>query len=441
MDTQLYIRQVLTEHLLSADYKQLTETEARQIMGNVTETLKKLITEYKETLSKAEYTFFQRNIHSYHRIPIFYGLPKVHKTPVTLRPIVSGSNSFLGIFSTWLDFKMKLLLPYVKSFIKNSAAVIQDIKQLPLPPHALLFSADATAMFTNIDTQLGVCSIRDFILKHRDKLPVNFQTDLFLRTLTLIMENNVFTFANTHWLQLAGTAMGTPVACAYATVSFGHYENEHILTEFKSNLLYYKRYIDDIIGIWVPSYKNDNTTWNSFKSKLNSWGTLKWVIEEPSKSTHFLDLNISIADSSFNISTFQKPLNLYLYIPPLSAHPPSCFKGLIHGETKRYWTQNNPSDFTNILSKFMTRLVQRGHTPEALAPLLLQAATGIENAQASSNTDVSSNTLYLHWTYNPNGIQSNTIRYLYNKILQPYVPFDRMQIALSRPKNLRDLLT
>jgi hypothetical protein len=89
----------------------------------------------------------------------------------------------------------------------------------------------------------------------------------------------------------------------------------------------------------------------------------------------------------------------------------------------------------------MTRLVQRGHTPEALAPLLLQAATGIENAQASSNTDVSSNTLYLHWTYNPNGIQSNTIRYLYNKILQPYAPFDRMQIALSRPKNLRDLLT
>jgi hypothetical protein len=54
-------------------------------MGNVTETPKKLITEYKETLSKAEYTFFQWNIHSYHRIPIFYGLPKVHKTPVTLQ--------------------------------------------------------------------------------------------------------------------------------------------------------------------------------------------------------------------------------------------------------------------------------------------------------------------------------------------------------------------
>jgi CRISPR/Cas system CMR subunit Cmr6 (Cas7 group RAMP superfamily) len=157
MDTQLYIRQVLTEHLLSADYKQLTETEARQIMGNVTETLKKLITEYKETLSKAEYTFFQQNIHSYHRIPIFYGLPKVHKTPVTLRPVVSGSNSFLGIFSTWLDFKMKLLLPYVKSFIKNSAAVIQDIKQLPLPPHALLFSADATAMYIETSCQL-ICS-------------------------------------------------------------------------------------------------------------------------------------------------------------------------------------------------------------------------------------------------------------------------------------------
>ena len=201
MDTQLYIQQVLTKHLLSVDYKQLSEPEAKLIMSNTANTLKNLVNDHKNSLTKAESTYFQHNIHSYHRTPIFYGLPKVHKTPVTLRPVVSGSNSFLGIFSTWLDFKMKLLLPFVKSFIKNSAMVIQDLKRLHLPPNALLFSADATAMYTNINTKLGVSSIRDFILVHRDKLPISFQTDLFLNILTLVMENNVFTFANTHWLQ------------------------------------------------------------------------------------------------------------------------------------------------------------------------------------------------------------------------------------------------
>jgi hypothetical protein len=51
------------------------------------------------------------------------------------------------------------------------------------------------------------------------------------------MDNNIFR------LQLAGTAMGTPVACSYATISFGHHENTKILEEFQPNLLYYKRYI------------------------------------------------------------------------------------------------------------------------------------------------------------------------------------------------------
>ena len=60
------------------------------------------------------------------------------------------------------------------------------------------------------------------------------------------MENNVFSFADTFWLQLSRTAMGKPTACAYTMLSYGHHENTEILEEFLPNLLYYKRYIDDI---------------------------------------------------------------------------------------------------------------------------------------------------------------------------------------------------
>jgi hypothetical protein len=69
--------------------------------------------------------------------------------------------------------------------------------------------------------------------------------------------------------------------------------------------------------------------------------------------------------------TYQKSMNLYLYIPPLSAHPQSCFKGLIHGEVRRYWIQNNPSIFQAILLKFIQRLIDRGHTLEQLTPLII----------------------------------------------------------------------
>jgi len=141
-------------------------------------------------------------------------------------------------------------------------------------------------------------------------------------------------------------------------------------------------------------------------------------VEEPSTFINFLDLNISLKGSSIYTSTFQKPLNLYLYIPPLSAHPPSCFKGLIYGEMKRYWVQNNPADFTDILSKFIIRLYERGHKIEALAPLITQAALTLKHHYAitKQTNDSDQNTLYIHWPYHPHGIQRHTIRHLFNNI-------------------------
>jgi len=46
--------------------------------------------------------------------------------------------------------------------------------------------------------------------------------------------------------------MGAPCACAYATITFGHYENCNILSEFAQHIIYYRRYINDISGIWIP---------------------------------------------------------------------------------------------------------------------------------------------------------------------------------------------
>jgi hypothetical protein len=216
-------------------------------------------------------------------------------------------------------------------------------------------------MYTNIDTPTGITAIRDFIQTNKNQISDNFPVNLFLEILELVMYNNIFTFSDTYWLQLTGTAMGTPVACAYATVTFGQFENSVILRDFKQHLLYYKRYIDDIIRVWLPPENNDITPWNSFKEKLNSWGQLKWKIQEPSKRTIFLDLELQIQNSYISTKTFQKDMILYLYIPPMSAHLPSCFKGLITGEVRRYWLQNNSDDYQTILQIHQTSRRKRPH--------------------------------------------------------------------------------
>ncbi len=182
---------------------------------------------------------------------------------------------------------MKQLLPLIKSYTKNSFDVLEELKNLPIPSNALLFSADAKSMYTNIDTAVGIQTFRDFFVAQEEQIPSSFPINLFLKILELVMSNNIFNFGNTTWLQLSGTAMGTPAACSYATITYGHHENTRILTEFNSQLLYYRRYIDDIFGVWIPLATNREATWNTFKKRLNEWGTLEWIIQNPSKKIIF----------------------------------------------------------------------------------------------------------------------------------------------------------
>jgi hypothetical protein len=247
MDTEDYIIQILKEQLLTADYNQLSKAEAQNKMDQLKTTFKNLIQSNLDSLSKPEVTFFQHSLNSFHRLPLFYGLPKVHKTPVSLRPVVSISGSLSAIFSTWLDYKMKELLPLIKSYIHNSFQIIEDFKTLEIPENALLFSADAVSMYTNINTDAGITSIKEFLEINKNKISQDFPHSLFLQVLELVMCKNISFFADTYRHQLSGTAMGTPAACAYAMITFGHYENTTIFHDFTSNLLYYKRTKDTLM--------------------------------------------------------------------------------------------------------------------------------------------------------------------------------------------------
>jgi hypothetical protein len=321
MDADAYIKQVLQDHLLTNNYLQLSNAKAQQHYDTVQNTLKNLIASNRDAISN------------------------------------------------WLDFKMKELLPLVKSYTKNSFDVLQDLKHLQIPSNTLLFSADAKSMYTNIDTKVGLQSFQSFLELNKDQISNNFPTNLFLAILEIVMSNNIFSFAGTKWLQFSETAMGTPAACAYATIAYGHHKNTEILTKFAPNLLYYRFYIDDIFGVWVPPESHQTAIWKNFERKLNEWGSLKWIIEQPSNKTVFLDLNIELINSKIHTSTFQKSLNLYLYLPP------SCLKGLIAGEMRRYWLQNNQTGFISILEKFIIYLIERGHQLKDIIPVLQHTAT------------------------------------------------------------------
>ena len=58
-----------------------------------------------------------------------------------------------------------------------------------------------------------------------------------------------------------------------------------------------------------------------------------------------MDLTISIHKGKITTSLFEKPLNLHLYIPPHSAHPPGLLPGIVHSTLFRIFTLcSDPND-------------------------------------------------------------------------------------------------
>ncbi len=155
---------------------------------------------------------------------------------------------------------------------------------------------------------------------------------------------------------------------------------------------------------------DNESTWLDFKSSLNSFGSSKWVVTEPSTSVNFLDLNISInLHNKIEISTFQKAMNLHLYIPPSSTHPPSCLKGLITSKLFRYKRQNSNMDLATITTSCLGSMAARGHNLDDLTPLIHEAAVTIDKKLFTSHVKNSETpsidpskdqkSLYFHWQY------------------------------------------
>ena len=161
-------------------------------------------------------------------------------------------------------------------------------------------------MYNNIDTDHAIRVITWWIedLDRRGLLPLGFPVDAVLSAMRIIMKNNFFEFGDLFFLQLLGTAMGTSAAVMWATIYFAYHEVHTILPKYGHLLLYFKRYIDDIFGIWI----GNKSEWTLFANDINNFGILKWDIDEvfPSKSINFLDMTLTIKFNKIISRTYQK---------------------------------------------------------------------------------------------------------------------------------------
>jgi hypothetical protein len=85
---QVYLKQVYEEHLTSSTYFRLNEKECKEFNNETRINIKCLI-HAKCGIPKAELTYLKIASNSLKCIHQLYGLPKLHKVPLTWRPIIS----------------------------------------------------------------------------------------------------------------------------------------------------------------------------------------------------------------------------------------------------------------------------------------------------------------------------------------------------------------
>jgi hypothetical protein len=209
LERDTYIHRALHDHLLDdTTYQKQTTQEANRLIKKLRTQLDAFMARFKTHLDKADATYLERTFHVEDPFPKFYITAKVHKYPWKTRPIVSISGSLLDGLGKWVD---KMLQPFthrISSYVNSSMKLKEMLLSLPpLHPSARIFTADATSMYTNIDTQHALQMIRKFLRTHKD-LATGPQRTAIFTALEMVMTNNLFQFGDTFWLQTNGTAMG-----------------------------------------------------------------------------------------------------------------------------------------------------------------------------------------------------------------------------------------
>ena len=371
IEYEKYIKDAFKFHFNDkSTYKYLSAAEAAEEAALIMDLIDDWLMRHQVSLGKKVCEYIRHHVGACkHPFPFFYQLYKIHKQPVKTRPVISGCGSLLHSIGHWIDEQLQPIARKMPAYFKSSYILKEELITLSLPPNAVLFTADAVSMYTNIDTDHALKIIGEYIENNR----CTSHKEALIEALYLVMRNLICVFGDLHFRQVKGTAMGTPPAPPWATIYYGIHELK-FLEKYAANLKLYKRFIDDILGIWLPHHDPliDAQLWAEFQADVQDGG-LEWDFSDRGNQVVFMDLTISIVGDHIETTLFEKSLALYQYIPPSSAHPPGLLNGLVIGQVLRFHQLcTSISDVHDKMRLLHRRLMQRGYSEVKLFPYFLQ---------------------------------------------------------------------
>ena len=243
---------------------------------------------------------------------VLYGLPKIHKALVPLRPIFSACGTAPYNLAKFL---VPVLAPLTKNefTVTNSYEFVNDISKLNsdgvINESMYMASFDVESLFTNIPLKetIDIC-IRSLFSTATEVLGI--PAKFFKALLELSVLNSFFIFNEKLYCQKEGVGMGLPLGPTFANIFMCHYEKLWLTscpTSFAP--IFYRRYVDDCFLLF-----KDRSHADLFLNYLNNQHrNIKFTMEKESNGKlPFLDVLVHKDAGRFHTSVYRKPSFSYL---------------------------------------------------------------------------------------------------------------------------------
>ncbi|RVE46596.1 hypothetical protein evm_008729 [Chilo suppressalis] len=230
--------------------------------------------------------------------PKLYGLPKIHKLNVPLRPIVSQIDSPTYELAKHVAKILQPIVGRTSSFVKDSRHFVEILHQNKVEDNHLMVSFDVESLFTNVP-------VVDCLEVVKVKLQDNNIPTEYAKFLHHCLTTNFFIYQGQYYLQIDGVAMGSPVAPVVANIWMEYFEEKAFATA-PTEIALWKRYVDDVFCI-LRGNKEDVEAHLANLNGVHTKMQFTYEIEED-RSLAFLDVKIRVRnDGSLSHSIHRKP--------------------------------------------------------------------------------------------------------------------------------------
>ena len=150
--------------------------------------------------------------------PSIYGVPKIHKPEVPLRPIVAFIGSPTYNLSKFIAKRLSPLVGNTPHHVKNSYEFKKFAENIVIEDNEIMVSFDVVSLFTNVPIDLALTCARLCLENAEYNDDDNWSIDEICVGLKLCLESTYFRFQDNFYQQIFGTATGSPVSVVVANM-------------------------------------------------------------------------------------------------------------------------------------------------------------------------------------------------------------------------------